>query len=125
LVQVCLAQGLIFFAFVLLAVFQDRLPVSPGSVLTGRVAAAELGPQAFIPQDVAFFAHLTVAETLTLAAQLRRGRATDLEHHGGTDADKRSQAAAAAWDEQRPHISSWLWGSRLHTQTRRRGTHRK
>ena len=60
--------------------------MSPGSVLTGRVAAAELGPQAFIPQDVAFFAHLTVAETLTLAAQLRRGRATDLEHHGGTDA---------------------------------------
>jgi ABC-type multidrug transport system ATPase subunit len=58
----------------LLNILADRLSHSRGSSLSGVVAAqAALGPLAFIPQDLAFFAHLTVEETLTLAAQLRRG----------------------------------------------------
>ena len=58
----------------LLNILSDRLQSSRGSILSGAVETAELGPLAFIPQDLAFFAHLTVEETLTLAAQLRKGR---------------------------------------------------
>ena len=58
----------------LLNILADRLQSSRGSILSGAVETAELGPLAFIPQDLAFFAHLTVEETLTLAAQLRKGR---------------------------------------------------
>ena len=73
----------------LLNILADRLPPSRGSSLSGLVAAqAALGPLAFIPQELAFFAHLTVEETLQLAAQLRRGTLS------GTAADSDSAAVS-------------------------------
>jgi len=55
----------------LLCALASRLPAQPGARLGGELRSPRASALAFVPQDPSFFAHLTVRETLALAAKLR------------------------------------------------------
>lgn len=58
----------------LLSALGGRLPHAAHAALGGRLRASRLGVVAYVPQELAFFAHLSVRETLALACTLRRGQ---------------------------------------------------